>query len=191
MPSVTMKEGTFHCSTTKPLTKPHKAPTPMQPRSASGIETKAGRPVRHDQRPDHRAQRQHRADREVDAAGQDDEGHARREHRVDADLDEDFQEIFGRGEIGRGQREEDHDQDERDRDARLAQAEAQKVVPQDGGASPARGLSRFAHLEIPRRPSTRCDAGRTRPARRRRQSGPWRRRECDCRRRATRAGRKR
>ena len=26
MPSVTMNDGTFHCSTTKPLTKPHKRP---------------------------------------------------------------------------------------------------------------------------------------------------------------------
>ena len=43
MPRVTMKEGTFHCSTTKPLIAPHSEPTPMQPTSASGTETMNGK----------------------------------------------------------------------------------------------------------------------------------------------------
>ena len=43
IPSVTMKEGIFHCSHTKPLIAPQSAPTPMQPKSASGTDRATGR----------------------------------------------------------------------------------------------------------------------------------------------------
>ena len=113
MPSVTMKEGIFHCSTTKPLIEAAERADAhaAEERERNGDDERQVL-VGHDQRADDRAQRQHRADRKVDAAGQDDEGHARGEHGVDRDLDEDLEKVLGRGEIGRGQREEDHDQDE-------------------------------------------------------------------------------
>ena len=37
-----MKEGSFHCSHTHPLIAPQAAPVPMQPRRASGTESRAG-----------------------------------------------------------------------------------------------------------------------------------------------------
>ena len=43
IPRVTMKEGIFHCSHTKPLIAPQAAPVPMQPSSASGMDAAAGR----------------------------------------------------------------------------------------------------------------------------------------------------
>jgi hypothetical protein len=62
--------------------------------------------VRHDQRADDRAQREDRADRKVDAAGQDHKRHARSQYRIDCDLYKDLQEVFRAGEIWRGHTEE-------------------------------------------------------------------------------------
>ena len=68
----------------------------------------------HDDRQHHAAQAQHRADREVDAAGDDHHRHAERDDRDEGDVAGDVVEVLRGGEGIGGERQEDAGDDDRD-----------------------------------------------------------------------------
>jgi hypothetical protein len=82
-------------------------------------------------------QRHHRAHREVDAAGEDDEGHADREQAVDRDLPHDVEEVQRPQEARLEQREGGHQDEQEDQRRQLGQ-QAERVDPRPAAAIAAR-----------------------------------------------------
>ena len=98
----------------------------------------------------HAGQADHRADRQIDAAGQDDERHADRDDADDHRLVEQIEQIVGLEEIGREQRQRDRD-DERERRASAVSSGAERrleaprrgrALRLDAGDDGARSASR-------------------------------------------------
>ena len=94
----------------------------------------------HQRAGDDAAEREDRADREVDAAVQDHEQHADREQAVDGDVVRHGQEVRDREVVGRQEREDDDDEDQREEGAALEQ-DAHEVEAVAGGAGGGRRRS--------------------------------------------------
>ena len=99
--SVTMNGGISK----KWMMAPIAAPNAAQSKSSSAKASSGGMPSRSiDSADEHRGEADHRADREVDAAGDDDEGHADRDDAEEGVVGEQIGDDAGRGEIGKLQR---------------------------------------------------------------------------------------
>ena len=77
---------------------------------------------------DHAAQADDRADRQVDAAGDDDEGHADREEGVERDMLRHQHEVGGGKKVRRGEGEEDQHREQRDEGAQPHQVQRQRAA---------------------------------------------------------------
>ena len=107
-PSVTTKAGTFSLAMAKPWISPAPAPTATAASTATrtaaaarvGVADIAPVAPLGDRRTDHAGKGDHRADREVDAAGEDDEGHADGQDAVDEVLPQEEPEVALAGEGG-------------------------------------------------------------------------------------------
>ena len=100
----------------------------VEPERVADAEEGEVDPVQHQVARDHAAEPDDRADREVDAAGDDDEGHADREDRVQRHVLGEDHHVRDAEEVRRRQREEDEDRDQRDEGPRLEQQEQRGVA---------------------------------------------------------------
>ena len=135
MPSVAMKGGIFILAMRVPETEPQSG---AGQRWRARMPTGSGRPqIGQEHAGDDRAEGHQRADRQVDAAGDDDERGGDGEHAVDGGRLQDADEIVGLQEVLRGDAEDDHQGDQA--------GEGQELLPapltEDGGPDDRPGFA--------------------------------------------------
>ena len=123
-----MNGATLSLVISNPLIAPIKTPTHQRDQDdlghveIDGVADLQIDAVEHQIAGHHGAQADDRADRQVDAAGDDDEGHAHRQEGVERDMLRHQDQIGGRQEVSaRSMREEQDDGDQRDEGTRLHQ----------------------------------------------------------------------